>query len=557
MLPSTIPTKSLNAKKASMVKNQYGERLIKVTFPYDLDTLYQVRSLIGREYHKNEMIWTAPIYLENLEYLQQWGFVLDDMLIKYMDKMRTKDHPIMHKGISGLKGTPRTYQYEGVVFFEFNNGRALLADEMGLGKTLQVLAWFQLHRDRTPMLIVTPAFLKLNWEAEANLWLPDPKVEILSGSKPWMPKGEILIINYDVLHNWIPVLDKLNIQIMVTDECHYYKNSKAKRTKAVKQMAKHIPYFLALSGTPIVNKPIEGYNVFNLVNPSLFPKFMDYAREFCGAQYTRFGWDFNGATNTKRLHKRLTDTIMLRRLKKDVLKELPDKAYSFVPLELDNRNEYNFARDNVISYIKEKAGDECALRASMAEVLVQYEILKKLAVEGIMKDAIAWIYDFLESGKKLIIFANHHSIIEALYHEFSYIDGNHKIADRVVKVDGSVSMKKRHQLVNTFQNNPDCRLFIGNIKAAGVGINLTAAADVLVLELPWTPGELNQAIDRAHRMGQLNRVMIYYLYAVNSIMASMFKMIDVKKKTSDAVLDGVDTEHTSLLYELINHPELI
>jgi SNF2 family DNA or RNA helicase len=532
-------------KKAFMVQDQYGDKMIKITFSYDIETLNQVRSLFGRKYYSEEKFWIAPLYKETLNSLQSWGFELDSKLLKSLNTSFSDILPISN--IPGLKGIPFPYQYDGVAFIEYKDGRVLVADEMGLGKTIQALAWVQLHRDRVPVLIVCPASLKLNWKREIESWLPDPDVEILSGETTWKPLADILIINYDVLPAWIAVLQSLNIQILITDECHYYKNNAARRTKAIKRIAKTIPHVIALSGTPIVNKPVEAYNAINIIKPDLFSNFMDFTRTYCGAKHNGYGWDFNGATNTDKLHSILTESIMIRRLKKNVLKDLPDKIYSFIPFELDNEREYNQARSNIIAWIKDNKGDAQALRAKNAEALVKIEALKQLAVQGVLTDTIEWIRDFLETGNKLVVFATHKIVIEALTNSFK--------TDMYVKIDGSVTLDDRQRSVDAFQFNPNVKLFIGNIKAAGVGITLTAASNVVFLELPWTPGELKQAIDRVHRIGQKDCVNVYYLFAVNTIMDRMAKGIDAKQKILDAVIDGIHTDESTLLYELMKEFE--
>ena len=580
--------------KATMVQNQYGERLIKIVFPYELTLLNKIRSLAGREYNIKHKFWTAPIYVESLESLITWGFTLDKNLLRFIEKVKKQHQLIQIEGIKGLKGKLKPFQYLGVSFIEMNKGRALIADEMGLGKTIQALAWLQLHRDLFPVVVVVPASLKLNWKREAEKWLPYPKVEILSGKQLWKPRGKIVIINYDILWDWRQIIRLIKPKVIITDECHYYKNSRARRTKAVKYIAKNIDNIIALSGTPIVNKPIEAFNAINLINPELFPKRMDFAFTFCAAKHNGYGWDFNGATNTERLHKILTDSIMIRRLKKDVLPELPDKQYSFVPMELNNKEEYNHAEKDFIEYVKKKSGkkfdedfqitenkrkaelkgfmekynvnsidfgehnldiDEAKKayqrkqvnKAAAAETLTQIELLKQLAVKGALEQSINWIEDFIEIEGKLVVFATHRFVIDALMDRFK---------KAAVKIDGSVTMKNRQRAIDVFQLNPNVKLFVGQIQAAGVGINLTAASNVVFLELPWTPGALVQAIDRVHRMGQKDSVNVYYLFAVDTIMEKIANLIDKKQKILAEVLDGKKPDSDSLLSALMNEYKL-
>ena len=532
-----------DACKASLAYNAAGERIIKISFPYDLPMLENVRGLVGRKYHPENHVWSAPIYDNTLKKLISWGFILDESLQSFLQQAEEKRSVVIQKNIPGLKGTLFPFQSVGVQFIESRSGRALIGDEMGLGKTVQALAWLQMHPDFVPVVIVVPASLKLNWEKEARAWITNPRIEILNGTKPWTPTGDILIINYDVLANWVDRLRQLNPKVVITDECHYYKSTKTKRTKAVQKLTKGIPHVIALSGTPVINRPIEIFNAINIIDPSIFPGYWQYVQRYCNARHNRFGWDLSGCSNSEELHRILVDTIMIRRLKKDVLLDLPDKVYSFVPLELDNEKEYREANNNFIRFITTIKGQAAAEKAKKAEVLVQVETLKQLAVRGALRQSVEWIRNFLDVDGKLVVFASHKFVIDTLQKEFASI---------AVKLDGSTNNSERQKAVDSFQNDPNVRLFIGNIQAAGVGITLTASSNVVFLELPWTPGALRQAIDRVHRIGQKDCVNVYYLFATNTIMRHLVDIIDAKQRVLDAVLDGKESDENSLLGLLIN-----
>jgi SWI/SNF-related matrix-associated actin-dependent regulator of chromatin subfamily A-like protein 1 len=534
-------------KSATMAVNQFGDRVIKIQFPYDLDLLYKVRTLSGRKYHPEIKTWSAPVSMESVKLLVEWGFSLDDHLQTFVQKTKVREETISTIGIPGLKGTLRPFQNVGVAMMETKGGRALVADEQGLGKTIEALAWLQLHRDRTPVIIVVPASVKLNWQREAEDWIPNPRVEILYGNDPWKITGDIVILNYDIVPGWLHTLKKLNAQVLILDEAHYIKTDKAKRTKAVKMLAKGIPYFLALSGTPIQNRPIEIYNAVNIADPGIFPSKWNFMNAFCAPKYNGFGWNFNGSSRADELHKILTSTVMIRRLKKDVLPELPDKVYSIVPMQLDNRQEYKFAEDHFIEFVRRSKGAYAAARASGAEALVQIEALKQLAVKGALEESLNWISDFLETDQKLVVFATHKFVIDALMNRFGT-----KIA---VKIDGTTPIADRQRAIDIFQHNTEVRLFVGNMKAAGVGITLTAASNMVFLELPWTGAEIDQATDRLHRITQKFMVNIYFLLAKNTIMDKLAKILDVKRKVIDAIMDGIETDSSSLLSELLKSYE--
>ena len=531
-----------NNMLASLAKTTSGERVIKISFPYDMEMICKIRTIQGRKYHSDVQCWSAPFFPETITQLASWGFPIDDSLKEFMHKRELRAQEITKIGIPGLLGELFPFQNSGVAFIENNKGKALIADEMGLGKTVQALAWLQLHRNLRPAIIVVPASLKLNWKREAEKWLPDPNVEILNGTSTWIPTGDIIIINYDVLHAWTSVIDKLEPAVLVTDECHLYKSNKAQRTKAIKKIGKKIPHVIALSGTPIVNRPVEAYNAIHLINPDLFPSYWNFTKMYCDARQTRFGWDLNGASRTEELHNILKNTIMLRRLKKDVLPDLPDKIYSFTPIELDNEADYRFAERDFIAFIRREKGVEAAERVENAKILASIEGLKQLAVKGKLHQAIEWIDNFLEVSDKLVVFATHKFVIDALMKAFDGV---------TVKIDGGVTQRERQKAVDEFQNNPKVKLFVGNIQAAGVGITLTAASNVAFIELPWTPGALVQAEDRCHRIGQKDSVNVHYLLASNTIEEKIAHLLDKKRKVLDAVLDGKETETESLLSELM------
>ena len=540
-----IEKEEMKKKEKTATQVQYKESglsAIKIEFPFDREALAAVKTLPSRKYHPDGKYWTCPVNKEAVKRLKEMGFKLDEKLSAYLE---FKDKPIEQiKALSvpGLKGKLYPYQSQGVGFVDYRQGRALIADEMGLGKTIQGLAYLQLHKEKRPALIVVPSLMKTKWAREAVKWLSVPgQIQILQGRKPNTPIiGDIVIINYDILYDWKEVLSRVAFKVMITDECHYYKENSAKRTKAVKKIAKSIPHFIALSGTPIDNRPKEIYNAVNIIDPFLFPNFMYFGKKFCDGKHNGYGWDFNGASNTAELNHILTNSIMIRRKKKDVLTDLPDKTYSYTPLEIGNMEDYRRAVSDFISYVRATKGDRLAQRAAGAETLTKIETLKQLAVHGKLNHVIEWVKDFLESGEKLVLFAWHTNVIDAIFEQFS---------DIAVKVNGRTGNKDKQ--MEKFQTDPECKLFIGQIKAAGIGIELTAASNVAVVELPWSPGALDQAIDRTHRIGQKFGVVVHYLLAQDTIEETIARLIDKKRNISSQILDGVEAEGSSLIGELI------
>lgn len=547
--PIEIPKKKEKPKEKRTAIIEKGK--IKIQFPFNREVLDKIRDIPGRRFHGDSFpkYWTAPISYDAVKILVENKFEIDPELIAILKETgQAEETPIVEtvkiSNIPGLKRTLFPYQMEGVSYIESKQGRALIGDEMGLGKTIQALAWLQLHPEKRPAIILCPAHLKLNWAKEIQMTLSDNlNTQILQGNKPYPITGEIVIINYDILKNWVEELQKIKAKVLIFDEAHYIKSNSALRTKATKKLAKEIPHRIALTGTPIVNRPIEGFNIAQVINKAVFPNFMSYARRYCNAYHNGFGWDFSGSANKEELHQKLTETIMIRRKKADVLPDLPSKLYSYIPMEICNATEYKRAEADFIAFLAETKGKKAAEKASQAEHLVRIEALKQLAVQGKIKQAIQWIRDFLDTnGQKLVVFGVHKTVVDALMKEF---------ASEAVKVDGSVSATKRDEAVVAFQEDPNVKLFVGNIQAAGTGLTLTAASAVAFLELPWTIGELAQAEDRCHRIGQKDAVNVYYLLADNTIEMEIAQLLDEKKAVLNAVLDGKKVEETELLEVLI------
>ena len=548
--PAPIKTPGKKEKKEKIMRvTVENEQYIHIQLDYDPVLISKIKTLSYRSWISSKKVWRVSRDPENLQKLKEWGFEIPDELIVEEKKK------IKINSIKGFKGKLRPFQKTGVEFIEDHDGRVLLADEMGLGKTIQVCAWLQYRKELRPAVVVCPASLKLNWQKEIRQWMDDDeKCIVVSGKSDSVSpfstfpkevkqyKDGIIIVNYDILASWVPVLKEMKAQVMVFDESHYVKNRKAIRTKASEEMSKGCKHVICVSGTPIINRPIELYTSISMIKPLLFPNFMQFATRYCGAKQTSYGWDFNGAQNTEELHNILTNTIMIRRLKKDVLQELPAKSRSVIPLEITNRRDYSIAESEFIAWVAKFHGKEKALRAQRAETLTRIEYLKQLAVKGKMEQCLDWVKDFLNQEEKLVVFCTHTETITELRKAFK----------KSVYIDGSVSTTERQQAVEQFQNNKSTQLFIGNIKAAGTGITLTAASNVAFMELGWTPGEHDQAEDRVHRMGQeAESINVYYLVAQKTIESEICGLLDEKRKVLTSILDGDTVAQESILTELL------
>lgn len=536
----------IQPKKITKKASLFNDELIKIAFDFDRETVDNVKTLSRRRYEPKEKVWYAALTFDNINKLKSFKFDLSEDLKVISDNEFTIKNTNASVPISGLNGELKPFQEEGINFAMSRDGRVIIADEMGLGKTIQALGYLHVCTEKRPAIIVVPASLKENWKQEAEKWIPNVKVKVLYGGKAHnLDKNEdIIVINYDILKGWSKELLKIKPKVLILDEVHNIKNSKAKRTKMVKSIAKKIPHILALSGTPAINRPSELYNAITLIEPKLFSSFFEFGKRYCNAHCNRYGWDYTGASNLDELYEKLKP-IMIRRKKADVLTELPDKTYSFVPLNLVNKNEYEVAADDIIGWIKEVKGTHASIKASYAETLVRISTLRQLAVKGALKSSIEWIDNFISSSdQKLVVFAIHREIIDKVMEHYK---------DIAVKIDGSVPVNERQNVVEKFQTDNNVKIFVGNIKAAGVGLTLTAASNVAFLELPWTPGDLQQAEDRCHRIGQKNAVNVYFLLAKDTIEEDLARLIDSKRKVLNQVLDGnAEIETSNMVSELID-----
>ncbi|MCW2952387.1 MAG: helicase domain protein [Conexibacter sp.] len=422
-----------------------------------------------------------------------------------------------------LGGTLEPFQWAGVRYV-LEARRAFLADEQGLGKTVQALAALEAD-DAFPAVVVCPASLKLNWEREARHWLPHRTVAVVGGRAAVPPAGDITIINYEVVAAHREQLARRRPRAVVVDESHYCKNPQAKRTRAVRRLAESVGrdgLRLALTGTPVLNHAEELISQLRMLG-----RLEDFGS---GA---RFRAQFRGPLTEERLHWHLRRRCFVRRLKSEVLPQLPAKRQVVVPVALDNAPEYRLAEDDVIKWLREQPLDLSELNAKIAATLrakrlAQLGTLQRLAARGKLHAALAWIHDFLASGEPLVVFARHIEVQEAVLERFP--DALHLI--------GKDTVHEREAAVQAFQRPDGPSLIVGATRVAAQGITLTRASNVAFLELEWTPAMHDQAEDRCHRMGQHDAVTAWYLLAAGTIDETMARLIQRKRGIVAAVTDG-------------------
>jgi len=436
--------------------------------------------------------------------------------------------PVPSAALANLGGELKPFQRAGVAYL-LEQRRAFLADEQGLGKTIEALATLEAD-GAYPAIVVCPASLKLNWMREIERWLPGRSAQALTGmggNNSPIPAADITVVNYDILAARAQTLGAMAPRALVLDESHYCKNAAAKRTQAVARLASSVPsdgLVLALTGTPVMNRPPE-----LIAQLRILGRLADFGS---GAQ---FGRRFKGADAHVRLHWHLRSRCFVRRLKVDVLPQLPAKTRTVVPVELDNESEYRLAETDVIAWLRSRPLDLSELDAKVAaalraERLVRLNALKMLAARGKLHAALAWIHDFCSSGERLVVFARHREIQRAVVERFPH----------ALHILGEDTHAARDASLEAFQaaDKADNQLIVCSIEVAGQGLTLTQASNVAFLELDWTPAKHDQAEDRCHRIGQQDAVNAWYLLAAGTIDETMATLLERKRAIIGAVTDG-------------------
>lgn len=584
-------------RKIDIEQDKKGIKYFIIQFEYRPQIVEYIRGIKERKYLASKKYWKVPVdhttYKSILELEKEYDFDLSD---KSKDEIHKISHPISSDiDIPTLKMELRPFQKEGVSsILKFK--RCFLADDMGLGKTAQSIAAME-KVNSFPCLIICPASLKYNWQKEIEMWT-DRKSYIVEGLPKEIlgPEGQVmgienveylkadfdfLIINYDLLYRSLKkhkededvdldkdynkkethhkdLLKTMNFKSIIIDESHMCKNYKSIRTKAVKELAQGKIYRLALSGTPMVNRPSELIPQLDILERlESMGGFWTYAKRYCNAHETYFGWNFSGFSNVEELHKKLKETCFIRRLKKNVVKDLPDKQRTMFPLEIDNRDEYNKLKKNFSEWLQNNMIDTSEYEKQLnenklltenqrkllinariknkilsiqeAEAMVKIEYLKQITARGKLNRVKEFINNFLNSDEKLVIFASHKEIYNDLIDEYK---------GKCAYVVGGMNAKKKQEMVEKFQNNDKTRLFIGAIESAGVGLTLTKSSTVAFIEFGWTPSVQDQAEDRCHRIGQKNFVNVYYFYGKNTIDEYILEIIQDKRKLFNSAMDG-------------------
>lgn len=547
---------------------------IAAKFVYNEVLVGALRRVPKATWHAKERLWIFP--LSSLAAAEK---VIGELACSNIE-VETLD-PLLQRAIAAASAVPDLrdrydsmpdsiklkllpFQQEGVRFVLQHGGRVLLADEMGLGKTLQAIAVSACVRESWPVLVLTPSSLRLQWASMIQQWLDIPSSDILVvlSSYTGSNKGGFTIIrsntkenirldglfnivSYDAVPKLQGILMNSDFKVVIADESHFLKNAQAKRTSASLPILQKALYTMLLSGTPALSRPIELFKQLEALYPRVYKSVHEYGNRYCQGGF--FGM-YQGASNHEELHNLIKATVMIRRLKKDVLSELPVKRRQQVFLDLEDKD-----MRQINALFRELEVVKCKIKACKSKEegeslkFSEKHIINKIytqSAEAKIPAVLDYLGTVIEAGCKFIVFAHHQQMIDDI-HTFL-----RKKKVGCIRIDGGTPAGSRQSLVTDFQEKDAIKAAVLSIKAGGVGLTLTAASTVIFAELSWTPGDIIQAEDRAHRIGQVSSVNVYYLLANDTVDDIIWDVVQSKLENLGQMLDG----HENSLEVQYNQP---
>ena len=539
----------------------------KVAFQYHPMLVKCIKRIPSARYQADGKFWEVSV--SDISYLQKMGqwakaqrFVttvlwLEDSepIISYEPlPMPTLDVP------HNMLIEPYEYQKEGIAY-ALEKKRCIMGDEPGLGKTAQAIGVLTITQ-AFPALVICPASLKVNWQRELKRFGGINAIILSDQNQATWQKfwdlrlkngrhaAEVFITNYESLKKFfvqrirregrftLKSVDfdprKDLFRTVIIDESHKCKTKSTQQSKFVQGIAQGKEYVLELTGTPVVNNNIDLIQQLTIMGRlEDFGGYSKFMARYCAGE--------RKSSHLKELNYLLRKNCFFRRLKKDVLTQLPDKTRSYLITDIDNRKEYKTAERDVINYLIQykDADDEKIQKTIRGAVMVKMGILKQISAKGKVQSAIDIIHNTIDGGQKLIVFCFLKEVVAQLKQEFR----------DAVTVTGSENDKQKQWAVDRFQTDDDCRLIILNYRSGGVGLTLTAASNVLFVEFPYTYADCQQAEDRAHRNGQKNAVNCVYLLGQGTIDEYLYNLIQTKKDIANGVTgsdENIDEKKVSL-----------
>lgn len=519
-----------------------------VAFDYSAAIIADIRLIPGRRYDHNIKQWVVPGNSKRY---------LDQLAARYHFSFKGAEAPPVFKNFDytipqmpnlsvdiPLKRELYPFQKQGVQYI-LDNKRVIVGDQPGLGKTGQAIAAI-VAANAFPCLIICPSSLKENWRREVEIWSSKTAM-VLNDSirNTWTyffeaKLADIFIVNYESIKkyfvaeinqpmgdngkkvplrlNHIKFSNKINIiKSIVVDESHRVKDIKTQQAKFVKGVCSGKEWIVLLTGTPVVNKPKDLVSQLGIIDRlDKVGGYQNFLKWFCEAD-----------DRWRELNVLMRRSCFYRREKTDVLKDLPAKVRQAVMCDITTRREYNDAMSDLEDYLKRyrQATDEQVQRSMKGEIMVRIGVLKNISARGKITDVVDYVSDVVDAGEKIILFTHLREVQQTLK----------KFFPSAATIFGDDTMQVRQRNVDAFQNDPQVQIIICSIKAAGVGLTLTASSRVAFVELPWHPADCEQCEDRAHRIGQTDSVQCTYFLGKDTIDEHIYQLIGNKRDMSKQI----------------------
>lgn len=580
---SSVPAVLLAAQKQPE-QRQHSARVVGfdgamfvVSFPYSEPIFQAIKSVPGRTFEAEKKTWRVPLSsTTQLKHIALgFNFEIGERALQMMNNV----HDNLESSYSaefvelGLPVKKTFYPFQTVgIDYGRKNRRVIIGDQMGLGKTIQGIG-IPLATDSFPTIVICPKSLRLNWQDEWKAWT-DKRTMVLTHKnfrqmRPLIEAGKIdvVITNYDGIETFFVEeikevlvtqgeragtsydLVKTNglenlFRSVILDEAHNCRNKKTLRYKCIKKVFDGKDVRVCLTGTPIVKSPADLAALLELIGRidefggyySFMKAHKDMDKKFLNVK------DSGKLSNQLReLNIKLRSICFIRREKYQVIKDMPEKFRRVIRVPLDNRKEYDHAFISLQSYLSsQSASSEQIASAMRAELLVQYNLLKRLSAKGKFSAVKEFAEDVLISGEKLIIFCWFNETVEWL---LKALPGSVAICGKIAGRD--VKDEEIHQAKARFQTDPSCRVIILTYGKGGEGHTLTAASKVAFIEMGWTYKDQAQAEDRAHRIGQLNDVECYYFLGEDTLDEHVYKIIDNRRRIEKETTGGTEEIETT------------
>jgi SNF2 family DNA or RNA helicase len=549
---------------------RFDDEWIWLGFAYDRVKVTSVKQVPGITWDSKTKAWRSPMTSidEALDFCRRFDLSVPPELLAHADEVAERTAALIHASRATdadieVAGLPLLgYQRAGVQY-ALDARRCFIADDMGLGKTIQSIATVE-AAGAYPVAVICPPSLVLNWKAEYAKWLPDKNVAVVTDRKSFPDKGtyDVVVLGWSNIAHWAEQVK--GHQALIADESHYAKSYDAQRTKAVVKVAKTVPadgLVLALTGTPVTNKPAEYAAQLEMLGRlKEFGGKMGFYRRYCAAFRDKWGhWHLEGNSNLDELNEKLRSTCYVRRVKEQVLLDLPPVVHA--PMVISGAagamTEYRKAEANIVEWLVERAAQiaeelgvsvkSAKVRARMAaesnEHLVKMSVLRRLAARAKMEAINEWVEQVVGEGRKVVIAAHHREIVDELSHRFGglRIQGGQDVAE--------VEEHKARFMKESCDTAP---VIVLSIQAAKTGHTLTSAQDVLFVELPWNWADVEQTYSRCHRLGQKGSVTATYLLASGTVDEEIYDMVQRKRSVVAAATDGGEVERIEMASLLVD-----